>query len=231
MMTLAFLLVLQDASPEESYRKIEESIVKARSVMVRFRVEGSGAKEGADRDLRASGTMTLKEGGRIRLDCTMNTGSEDRKTLLLGDGKKLSLTQGGAAPQVVDAAKGTEGTAALLLAQLGAIMTSFMPVGAGNPAGTIAIELSAFKAGEDDGAARTVHFTTTNKMKGKVISTSDTRLWWDPKTGKPLKRVLTLKKGDAVQGTITETYEAFELNAEVADDLFKIEVPARKDDK
>lgn len=225
MLLAALLALLQDPAAEETWRKLEESIVKAKTVTVRFRVEGTGAQEAPDRDLRANGTMTLKEGGKMRLEITMTTGGRERKSVLIGDGKNLSLAVDGAETRSVPAAKGTEGLAPLLLARLGAMMSSFMPVGAGAPEGSLSIEVSGVKAGEDDGAAKTLQFVTTNKVREKVMSATDTRLWWDPKTRLPIKRVLTLRKGDAVQGTLTETYEKFELDADVPDETFRVAAP------
>lgn len=219
---LALAGLLQEASPEETLKKIEASLEKAKTVAVTFKVDGLGAKEGADRELKARGTALLKEGGKYRYTIVMLRAGQEQETTLVCDGAKAAMKRGESTARVVELPKGERVSMSAKIARMGAMMSGSMPPGEGNEDPARSLALKDFKAGENDGESKTIHYSAEITVRGRTAS-FDTRLWYDPKTLRLHKRTVTIRQGGEAQGSLTETYEKFELDGDLPDEKFKVE--------
>jgi outer membrane lipoprotein-sorting protein len=242
LLALAFLAQLvpgegrqarvQGESAEETFKKIEASIEKAKTISIAFTVDGKGAKEGPDRELKAKGTFLLKEGGIFNCSVKLMRQGQEEETTLVFDGTRTSVRRDQGDPMLSDVPKAHRGSAITLLARLGAFMSGLMPRGAGGPEEDIkkVLEVKDFKAGEDDNEAKTLLFTAQINVPGGARTPAfDCRLWYDPKTFKLFKRTITIRQGTDVEGTMTESYTEYVINAPIPDEKFKVETPKPKD--
>src|SRR5438094_617194 len=92
---LVLACLAQDAPAEEAFKKIEESIEKAKTVRVKFKLEGHGAKEGPDRDLKATGSLWLKEGNRVRVELKAFAGGKEHEMTAVSDGAQMVTSRDG----------------------------------------------------------------------------------------------------------------------------------------
>ena len=85
------------------------------------------------------------------------------------------------------------------------------------------LKMSDLKHGEDDGALKTLSWTVTvsNTFMPAVSKPVPVKLWYDPRTFKPVKRTLTNVKGD-VEVKWAETYENVTYDEPIPDEKFKL---------
>jgi hypothetical protein len=62
---LAAVLLTQDKTAEETFKKIEETILKATTVSIKFKLEAIVKKKGIEMAQTVEGTVHLKEGNRL----------------------------------------------------------------------------------------------------------------------------------------------------------------------
>ena len=217
----AILLFLQDSSARETLKKLEEAIVTAKTVRFKVLVEAAGKVEGQDFKSTASGSVFFKEGNRILM--TLNAAT---KTKFVSDGIHCSYWSGG----LVDANRKIVDTLGNLIrsgiVRLG--MTHFQLLLPRPPESKPLLKaedmeklffLSEFAFGQDDQALKTITFTL--KTADEEEGADHVRIWYDPKTYLPRKRVSTQKSKDS-EYTTTETYHEMTLNAEIPEETFKL---------
>jgi outer membrane lipoprotein-sorting protein len=85
------------------------------------------------------------------------------------------------------------------------------------------LKMSDLKQGEDDGVLKTPTWTVTvsKTLMPAASKPMPIKLWYDPKSLKPVKRTATIMKGD-VEVKWSETYENITLNADIPDEKFKL---------
>jgi outer membrane lipoprotein-sorting protein len=229
---LALVCLAQEPTAEETFKKIEESIEKAKTLSFSFRVDGQGPRESPDRELKAKGVMLMKEGGRFNCSMKMLRLGREEGTSLVFDGAKLMMKRDEGEPNVAEVPKSHRGAATTLVARLGALMSGMMPRGGGAPQEDVkkTLELKDLKPGDDDKEAKTLTYTVRLAARpGGPTPSLDCKLWYDPKTLALLKRTIAIRQGETVEGTLTETYTDYVLNGDIPDDKFRIEEPKPKE--
>jgi outer membrane lipoprotein-sorting protein len=216
----ALALLLQDKTAEETFKKIEESIEKAKTLSITFSVGGMAtAKEGQNGLFQASGVMLLKEGGRF--NCVVKRRLEEREleNSIVCDGTKVSHKRDQSAAEVIEVPKVYRGAASTLVARVGTMMGGLFQ-GTGGPDEDVkkTLALKDLRVGEDDGGAKTLLYTVSLGP-----ATLDCRLWYEPKTLKLLKRTMKIRKGESVEGSLTESYVEYIVNADIPDEKFKLQ--------
>lgn len=216
---LAVAILLQDGTPEETFKKIEESIEKAKTLSITFSAGGMAtAKGGGDGLFQASGVMLLKEGGRF--NCLVKRRLEDRESenSIVCDGTKLSHKRDQTAAEVIEVPKACRGAASMLVTRVGILMGGlFQAPGEADEDVKKTLALKNLRVGEDDGRAKTLLYTISFGP-----ATLDCRLWYEPKTLRLLKRTMKIRKGERVEGSLTESYVEYIVNADIPDEKFKL---------
>jgi outer membrane lipoprotein-sorting protein len=204
--------LLQDKTAEETFKKIEEAVQNAKTVRIKFKLEGV-LKDGQGKSNRInkSGTLLFRDGNKLRV--SISDGND--QVLMISDGKTTRTEMTGA---IITQESPSDlnrnflrslirgGNVANLISTVGLLWND-------EPAlGTI-YRVSDFETGEDGREANSLKY----KMNGKEAS-----LRYNPKTLQVLTRRLTEEDG----GEVTKTYEQFILNADIPDEQFKL--PAEK---
>lgn len=208
---------------EETFKKIEESIEKAKTVSIRIKYDWYRKNHEEAKRFRGSGTLLFKEGNKISL--TLNGLDRDEKEIenvAICDGSTLAfrgqLWQWGPGEGKLGGEKGVKDIFATVFARGGAAFAMdcwrLLPHGREKLAN--AAEFSAI--GEDKGGM-TLSYKLTSSLEAGV--TIDVKLWYDPKDFKLLKRTLEIK-GEKTVGSFTETYDEFVLNTDIPDEKFAI---------
>lgn len=203
-------------TPEGAFRRIEETLLKAKSLRVRFHREASlKDAQGVAEKVVSSGTMLLTKENRLQFVLKERRRADQANPvefefLYVCDGSRVRTwvkTKDGlkAAPGEHRPDRLERKIVLELTRNSIATPPSFLSLDAEELAGQWPV--SGFQAGEDDGGARTM----THRSGPFHV-----RLWYDPGTHTPMKRVLTLPQ----IGTITETYEECTLDPEIPDSAF-----------
>lgn len=213
-------LIVQDGG-EALYRKIEEALLGAKTLQLKYRVV-TEARAGKDVDkCDVSGELAMKSNGRLRFDFRGTFLEADVKGAVACDGKTLRVTVGEKAkdrPAPADLGK----EFARLLVR-GGLSASFS-AGFAHLQTSVAEwklsdwrELEPEKLGERE--CRRLQFTVDTGLKKEQFVA---KLWVDAATLVPVKRVV--KGGDdAIEIVITETWEGAKLDGGLADEDFEFE--------
>ena len=227
-------LLLQDAAAVEAYRKIEESLRKAKSVTLTWTWE---VRPWASKAWEGSGTLLLKSGDKANLSLKFENPGGEHRLRLVSDGSFLKYTF---EPPDRDHLKIVhEATPRNIMDDLGIVR--FGPFEGTQYAGVMdiylrggdldrsvrgSLKLTAFKLGEDDKGAKRLTYSI---MRWKEDQ-SEVKLWYDALSHKPLKRQIRHEfwpVGDNGK-THTESIEQFTLDAGIPDEKFTL--PAEKPD-
>lgn len=215
---MALAMALQEGTAEDSYRRLEETLQKARSLSIKYQLDLAIA--GANQT--ASGTLLLKEGNRVKITLSSEgPGTRKLEASVVSDGstvRSLPLPPGSAG---TDWAAPKDLKEATLVAYLRAGCMDLhrlphrMHDFEKDPKASLLV--SQLRRGEDEAGLSTLTYTLQEGSgQGQV------KIWFDPKTWMLRKRVMTVQAGDRnPQGTVTETYEPA-VNPELSDDLFKL---------
>jgi outer membrane lipoprotein-sorting protein len=212
---LAAVLLVQDKTAEEAFQKIEAALEGAKTISVKFRADGP-AEKGSDKQEHAEGTFILKEGNKAVFTWGQwKDGTFARHFEIISDGVHLKTG--------VRTPKNYTRSFPCVASRVGFIVgCDFMRIGAdkegdlGDP--KTLIKVLQLRAGEDDGALRTLKYSL--KIDGMAIGEVTTA--YDPKTFKIRKRTLESGPGRIFPGRVTETYEDWILNKDVPEEQFTL---------
>ncbi len=210
-------LLAQEPTAEETFKKIEETVLKAPALSVKFTFEAVPRKEGDDARASGSGTMLLKGENKSRVEVETTLEGKKISLVTVCDGKRMK-TMFGPQVQEKEAPKDARERVALAFVRVGCF-ASFMVQKTEGQETDVRKLLSAsdFKKGEDDGKAATLTFKVA-----RAGETMDVKFWYEAKTHRLHK--LSLDLGPE-RGIVTETYEAFELDKDIPDERFELKQP------
>lgn len=198
----------QDGPAEAEFKKIRETIEKARTVKARFKTEGAAGGQ----KVLVSGSLLFKEGNKARLETRMVAGDLEIRFRSVSDGKKITVRSNLGnlpGPEEFAAFDGYADSLRRCLILLSAPPGQY-PSAQDDP--TRRFVAHDFKAGAEEGGAKTLSFTVT--ADGRPV---ELRLWYDPKTFALRKRTIEMSEPKV---SLTETFEEFLLDAEVPDSEF-----------
>lgn len=207
----AIALLAQDKTAEETFKKIEEKLLKAKTV--RIKVKTVAHNEGHP-DSEGSYELLLKEGNKVYFARSTNH-KDDENLFFISDGVKIATNCPGWKTADVPANLGSNAAITLMREEFN---LNILPQKKGASAKDLC-DLSDFKIEEADGGARILSYKMSGDPGWKV------KLWHDPRTFKFVKRTFSIK-GRTSNAILSETYEAFELDADIPDEKFKL--PAEK---
>jgi len=206
---IAVVALLQQETAEETFKRLEESLVQAKSARIKVRLDFAAG----DQKVTANGILLLKKENKARVSLTGAGGNH----WFVSDGTKVTVDPRQAAMDgaAFDTPKALNVRVATAVVRWGLVDLADLPrrikVYDTDPAQRM--KLSDFKFGEADGDLRTLTYVLTDG-DGRA----DLKLWIDPKTLALKKRTVSVPKMNA---TFTETYEEFTVNGEIPDEAFK----------
>lgn len=206
---LAALALLQQETAEETFKRFEQTLVQARSLRLKCRMDLAVGNQTA----AATGIVLLKEGNKAKITLTGAKGNP----WAVSDGTKVTVD---AQQAVADGAtwntpKDLNLRVATKLARWGILDLPSLPrsICTHDTDPREKLKVSDFKFGEKDRDGQTLTYVV---QEGN--GAAELKLWLDPKTLALKKRTLSVAKMNA---TVTETYEEFTVNGEIPDESFK----------
>jgi hypothetical protein len=219
---LAAVLLMQDMTAEETFKKIERAVGDAKTLTVKVTGKVSSPTEGIAA-LPATISLLLKNDRMVHFDVTVGSGDDVRSSSIISDGSSLRVRFGARRDYDKETPDAMRSLWNLALVRTGLLIGGFFfqdVVRGGKPIDLKEIlQVSDLKMGDDDGPAKTLTFTV------KLDRTDDAqvRFWYDPKSFALQKRsVLATKNGAVPRGTFSEAYDEFILNADIPDEKFKL---------
>jgi outer membrane lipoprotein-sorting protein len=215
---------MQDKTAEETFKNIEETIHKAKTVSITFRAEAVLKKRGIEITRVMEGTVHFKEGNKANIFAVTKVQGREEDYSSISDGKRVRRRAGNEGAETMetpsDFVERFETAFSHAGIYYGFLLTQRPSATEAKKAQDVKkfFDISDFKHGEDGGSlSYTLRFPESDP--GLVASCV---LRYDPKTLKLLGRKLTLKRRDVDEGVITDTYSDFTLNADIPDEKFKL---------
>ena len=220
---LAAILLAQEKSGEETLKKLEELILNAKTVTVKYHYDVEARRSDTAVRCQGPGLVLLKHEDKS-LHYTKRPFLEfDTESLSISDGTDHGWKLDDAwDKRPTPVAKGTGRKDRLSLVRGGA-MGLVAPVYLDDlEAKSKAIGITASTENE--------MLLISYKIQLEHGKVSDIKLWCDPKTLLPKKRIYSFfsevsdekSRVTKTEGTATETYEQFVLDAEIPDEKFKL---------
>jgi outer membrane lipoprotein-sorting protein len=211
-MFFAVAMLLQDQTAEDVFKKIEESIEKAKTVRITSKLEGT-LNEG--KKIAKTGSFILKHGNKVYA----RVKEGDTTEMLVSDGTMMLTDSSAGKPGaptsnvVLKTPDQLNRTFSLALVSEGAIVPLLEMIGMAYSTApkdrTLRLPAQDFEHGGEDRGAKVLKYKL-----GDVVAT----LRYDPKSLRVFSRRLTHKDF----GDVTETYDEFSLDADVSDDQFSV---------
>jgi outer membrane lipoprotein-sorting protein len=217
---LAAALLLQDKTAEDAFKKIDEAVVKAKTVRLEFKTEMTQVTGGADLVLTSEGTLLFKGDDKVCYSTRMKDPRGEEEMTLASDGLQLRVRTG---KKLRSPRESTKEFASDFKAQFvrgGAYLAygSSLRPKSKTEESRKQFEPQNLRQGEDDQEAKTLLYQL--KLSNQEI---DVTLRYDPKTFLPLGRSGAVRKNGVEAGTLRETYKEFALDADLPDEKFVLE--------
>ena len=222
-MLLVAMILLQEKTVEQTFKKIEETLERATSVQVKFRVEGKATQGERRTTYMGTGFLALRGKDCFHLTCSSKQTSGGKDDLddvrIVSDGKQMFFSSGerkwiweASNDFSIARFKGN-------LLRLGAWRTAWLADTYGVLA-TEAIGMSDFREGPKSDRGSTLKFATKYRTErfSDEVHQSETLLEYEAETFKLLGRRVVF----GADASMNETYEAFTLNADIPDRMFKL---------
>jgi hypothetical protein len=220
LLLLAALSCLQEKSPAEIFKKIEETLRNAKTVSVNYEFEE--LKVG-DRKFSNSGTLLLKEGNKV-LGTVPNQGVPGDSTFAC-DGRAMknqsNLNQRDAPKNLRSVLEASllrgPGVYYTLVFAFELVDGQAKPDISGFDADKV-MPVSDVAKGQDEKGNPSVVFK---------VGRMEIRLWYDAKTYAPAKRVIKFAGAEDPKQGITETFKTFAVGVNIPDEKFTL-TPSEK---
>lgn len=217
---------LNPSGGRDAFENIEAAVLRAHSVRIAFKGETLHQSTDGDPDLKTtfSGEVLLKDGNKAWYTSHRKsaTGAKPIDCFLVSDGSKMTGTR--EADQLSETPSGLKRGLTLAVSRLGpcaaatvvwAVAGFSLPAGQGDTAEST-MEPADFTPIETDGESKVFGYMVkapTFGIVGKV------RLWYNPRTYALVKRTLIVASRKT---TITEVYDEYALNPELAEEKFRL---------
>jgi len=218
---MALVLFLQEQTPEEIFRKIEQTIEESKTLTVKFRWEDVESGDGKDASVSvAIGTIQLGHDNKRRVDIRfLQVAGEvgDQTLTTISDGKKTWKRESvGKTWHVGEGTlNNTKRLFATMLTREGVIVSLFDP----SHKSKTPYPISDIKASDDDKGVKALTYKV-QRIGGSKDSLDEVRLSYDPKSYRLFKRV-NKRVVDGKNKILTEVFNEFTFNDDISDDVFK----------
>lgn len=209
ILMIAVAALLQQETAEEAFKRLEESVLKAKSLSIKCRMDLAMGSQTAT----ATGVLLLKGTNKMKITAVGAFGDP----WAVSDGKKLTVDARQALSDGAEFAspKNLNADMATVMLRTGFVDLPLRPrriqIYGYDPKERL--KVSDFQFGGKDGDLQTLTYVL-QEGNGKA----EIKLWYDPKS-------LALKKRSSSvpdkKASVTETYEEFTLNGDIPDEKFK----------
>jgi outer membrane lipoprotein-sorting protein len=222
----ALAVFLQDKTAEETFKKIEEMILNARAVSVRFKCDLVTSTRSGKEESKFSGTLFLKNGDKLNLTVnTLTLGKEETRSIV-SDGDVRRFIKGPTGGPFLTrghggVVKGITKSHATDLARIGVFrMLDLKDYRLASEPEDPQFRAFDFGWGEEDKATKSIKHKV--KFPG-MDQTAEVELCYDPKTYNLIKRIISFETAPLGTSTVaTETYQEFTLNADIPNEKFTL---------
>jgi outer membrane lipoprotein-sorting protein len=207
-------LLAQADSPEAAFRKVEESITKAKGLSVTLTFYRT-SKESGGKIMEGSSRLLMKPTHKI--SWITQIANPPMNVRLLCDGTIIRIKMGEQLlpDQKVPRESGGQDEFALYIARMGCFPGArATAAGKGDPEESEKFQVSGVSWGEREPAVESLKYTLNVNKEAFLV-----KLWFDPKTLDLKKRTVILPGGD----TLTEIYQEWVTTADIPDDKFKLD--------
>jgi outer membrane lipoprotein-sorting protein len=217
---LAAILLLQDKTAEETFKKIEEQILGAKSLRVHL-----GALDKGVAGNHVSSSIHMKSGNKFRLEFETKTGDEIQRILQISDGTQIHEASGQRSRTLRPTPSDFNRNQAVALTRLGYWPTWGLVFSSANPTKGLPLEkclvTSDFKTEKSEGNLGILTYRVSLVLENEKLEESKhtyfVRLYYDPKTYTPAKRMI-----QDPTGTQGETYRDWSFGSELSEERFRI---------
>lgn len=214
----ALVFLLQDKVAEETFRQLEESIDKAKSLSVKAQGDVAWkAKPQLDRSVES--TLLAADGNRFSEYSKMFQQGVFFDSDLRSDGSKVWSALLGTLARKPGVARADF---SVKLLRMGVVLKSLYVVKDQQRVEEIkgSLKVSNLKTGPVDGASKSLTYTLDIALREGI--SADVTLWYDPATKKLLKRSAVVKEDGVERGTVTEKYSEYATNKDIPAESFKV---------
>ena len=208
-----------DQRAEETFKKIEDSILEAKTISVTIR---RGDTDAFGEEVT---TLLLKKGNKFRLETKRSVKGKLCETVVISDGRR-AYTQG--KPEL-DAAPQEDNRHQVSLSRLGYTPMTLWSYSRSQGCVVMReptdwrqeLDLSNVRLGGTDIRGMTLLYNVRARRgpKGEPLADYEITTWYDPATFRPLRRKV---EGIDKRFSLTEVYENLTLNADIPDEKFKL---------
>ena len=222
---LLLLLSPQAESAEETFKKIGDTVLKAKSVRVDFQWDGASRAEAGGK-VEAAGSVLLKEGNRANLVATVTEKGHPSELRIISDGSTVKTKLGPRRMLECPVPKNLETGMKMSLHRLGAMQAvliahkvCMLDVDDQEEALDMSKKprLYDFKNGPDDGDSRTITYKISPDGPDTV---AEIKLWYEPESFRLVKRTITLKQ--PAESVFTESYKEWAIDGDLENDEFTV---------
>jgi len=201
---------------EETFRSMEEQIRKARSISVRLKQGYEQSNRPADLRSLPYTTIKLKGEGRMWVGYP-DSPKKNRRVLSVSDGKASWPPS----PPGLPDSKETTKCMILGFTRLGTGIAMMLTMPAQGREPDDKASLSEFSLAGQDSVGRIISYRITFNVSGITSEKVEVKLWCDPRSRMPKKRIVSIGGGDTLQKFI-EIYEDWNLDSGIPDETFAL---------
>jgi hypothetical protein len=219
----AAVLLMQDRTAEETFKKLEETLEKAKTLSLNFKV-AFVKQAGLVQNMTIEGTAHFKEGNKASITALTTVQGETQEYSGVSDGSRLRRGTGKAETEVTAVPADFLARFETALSRAGMLFAFVETTRPSAVRGRTLqelkkdLEVSNFKLGEDKSSlSYTLRFPESDP---KMVATCVLR--YEPKTLTLLGRKMTLTRNGEDEGVYTDTYEGYTLNADIPDEKFRL---------
>jgi outer membrane lipoprotein-sorting protein len=215
LLTLATALLLgaDPESAEATFKKMETTLEKAKSLSTEVEIQMDGGPEKGT----LKGRLLVATGNLVRLELAGEMRKKKTTMTLIADGKKQQMASNESPMQLIDVKTGLTELSMGAFSRGGIFLPWFMVTDSGTESKSIKelLVVSDLKLGKkekvSDVEAQIIEFNIRPQGKGQPIAA---QVWVNPKTHLPLKQMVTFGEGK-MNIVVTETYQKMTLDAKI----------------
>ena len=218
------LIPAQADSAEAQFKKMEQAVLKAKTLQSEITVS-AGAEKESFMDMK--GRIAIAQGAKMRLELEGEVRKEKDKMTMVSDGSEMLLNSSKRPGKSQKAEKNLTEVALASIARSGITVALFFVTERSDEKAEAfdidkMIAVSDFKLGKKEAIDGKDAQAIECKLKVKSNKeTMDVTVWVDVKSGLPVKRVATANEG-GMKFTITETYGKLKLDEKIDDKEFAL---------
>jgi outer membrane lipoprotein-sorting protein len=219
----AALLAAEPDSAEAQFKKMEQQVLKCKTLQTELEVTAGSEKESF---IEMKGRMLVAPGNKIRMELEGELRKEKDKMVMVSDGKKMIMdsTKRPGQGKEQDTPKHMTEASLASYSRSGIVVALFMSRTSSGDEKPEAFDIdkemaiSDFKLGKKEGGTQAIEYKLATRGGKEPLAIT---VWVDTKTNLPVKRVAMAMEGKMTI-TMTEKYAKTELDGKIDDKEFTL---------